>query len=139
MKEFPDQHPDFSDTADAMAVIPVADYVASLGLYQITPSTEFRMQELTLRHMGLSWTPPEWKTPLRHTPLRPGGVIDWNSSDADLKGASAPGLSEEQLAKILEDNAGRLAAGVAIHLDRMGYLRKDPVPPKRASKDEQVE
>lgn len=130
MREFPDQHPNMDPEdkeSDLMGLVETADYVGSLGLYKITPSLEFRMQELALRHLGLSWVPPKWKMPFEMTPMRPNGAVDWTRlSDAE----DGPNITAEQLDKLLRDNAERLAMDVAVQLDRMGYLRKDPKPPK---------
>ncbi|MFD5572231.1 helix-turn-helix domain-containing protein [Streptomyces cadmiisoli] len=130
MREFPDEHPNMNPedkNSDLMGLIPVADYIGSLGLYKITPGMEFRIQELALRHLGLSWTPPKWKMPFKHTPVRPGGTIEWNSSgEPDDEPTS---LTEEQLSKVIEKHAERIARDVAVELDRMGYLRKTPVSP----------
>ncbi|MFD5297186.1 hypothetical protein ACFWJU_18505 [Streptomyces mutabilis] len=132
MREFPDQHPNMdpeSKDSDLMGLVDTADYVGSLGLYKITPGLEFRMQELALRHLGLSWVPPKWKMPFEHTPMRPNGVVDWTRL-GDPEDAPGPSIAAEQLDKLLRDNAERLAMDVAVQLDRMGYLRKDPKPPK---------
>ncbi|MFD7709521.1 hypothetical protein [Streptomyces sp. NPDC059786] len=129
MREFPDEHPNMDPEdkdSDLMRVVPTADYIGSLGFYKITPGMEFRIQELALRHLGLSWTPPKWSMPFAHTPVRPGGKLDWKSTGEPA--GDRPAISEEQLEKLLEENAARLAKNVAVHLDRMGYLRKEPVP-----------
>jgi transcriptional regulator with XRE-family HTH domain len=132
MREFPDQHPNMDPedkNSDLMGLVETADYVGSLGLYRITPSLEFRMRELALRHLGLSWSAPKWKSPFAHTRLGPDGKVDpINGRLPDDE--DAPTISADQLDKLLRDNAERLAMDVAVHLDRMGYLRKDPNPPK---------
>lgn len=69
MREFPDELPNKNPedkNSDLMSLIPVADYMQSLGMYQLTPAMEFRIAELTLRHLGLSWSPPKWSFPFKH-------------------------------------------------------------------------
>lgn len=73
MREFPDGRPNMDpedEKSDLMGLIATADYISSLGLYHIPPAMEYRMQELALRHLGLSWEPPKWKMPLK--PYVPG-------------------------------------------------------------------
>ncbi|MFJ9628052.1 hypothetical protein ACIRU8_10210 [Streptomyces sp. NPDC101175] len=134
MREFPDEHPNMDPedkNSDLMAIIPTSDYVASLGLYQITPALEFRMQELALRHMGLSWRPPKWKMPFEHVRLDSNGEVNLvDGRLPDDEDAPPVSISAGQLDKLLQENAERLAKDVAIHLDRMGYLRKDPNLPE---------
>lgn len=133
MREFPDEHPNMdpeAEDSDLMGLIETADYVGSLGLYKITPGLEFRMQELALRHLGLSWVPPKWKMPFEHTPLRPNGAVDWTRLDEE----AGPSITADQLDKLLRENAEKVAMDVAVQLDRMGYLRKDPASQKGAGR-----
>lgn len=68
MREFPDERPNMNpedEESDLMSLIPTADYIGSLGFYRITPAQKFRIQELALQHLGLSWTPPEWSMPFK--------------------------------------------------------------------------
>jgi hypothetical protein len=131
MREFPDEHPNMDPEdkeSDLMGLIPTADYIGSLGLYKITPSLEFRMQELALRHLGLSWVPPKWKTPFVQSQVR-------LNEDATMVTYGDPndpptGLTQEQVEKIIEDHSERLAMSVALQLDRMGYLRKATASPE---------
>jgi hypothetical protein len=116
MREFPDElpnkNPDDKDS-DLMSLIPVADYIQSLGMYQITPAMEFRIAELTLRHLGLTWTPPKWSHPFRlpdprdfsggrYTPIRPVSDID-----VGLRPDSTLKLSRDQLHDFLRAVADR--------------------------------
>jgi hypothetical protein len=116
MREFPDELPNKNPEDkdhDLMSLIPVADYIQSLGMYQLTPAMEFRIAELTLRHLGLSWSPPKWSHPFKHydprefsrgrsTPIRPG-------SDIDVGGAPGATLkmSRDELRDFLSEVADR--------------------------------
>lgn len=112
MREFPDdlpnKNPEDKDS-DLMSLIPVADYIQSLGMYQLTPAMEFRIAELTLRHLGLSWTPPKWNYPFKpydpressrghNTTMRPVSDIDVGvASDASLT------MNKEDLRKLISE------------------------------------
>ncbi|MDX3582963.1 hypothetical protein [Streptomyces europaeiscabiei] len=110
MREFPDELPNKNPEDkdhDLMSLIPAADYIQSLGMYQLTPAMEFRIAELTLRHLGLSWAPPKWSHPFKHydprefsrrrsTTMRPGTDIDVGvPSDASFT------MNKEDLYKFL--------------------------------------
>lgn len=110
MREFPDERPNMDPDDkdhDLMALIPTADYVASLGLYKINPALEFRMQELALRHLGLSWEPPKWKMPfapyvpgwVKKTPVQPVSDVDV----LDATQATSFTMNKEDLREFLNE------------------------------------
>lgn len=112
MREFPDELPNKNPEdkdSDLMSLIPMADYIQSLGMYQLAPALEFRIAELTLRHLGLSWSPPKWSHPFKHFDPRdlPRSVRTeiYPVSDVDTVVASEASYSinRAELGKLLEE------------------------------------
>ncbi|AVH57859.1 MULTISPECIES: hypothetical protein [Streptomyces] len=124
MREFPDELPnkDPEDKdSDLMGLIPVADYIQSLGMWQLTPAMEFRINELTLRHLGLSWTAPKWSHPFK--PYHPEGYASSRRTElrslSDADGPAGRELSftidKEEFQRVINDVRGRLERSLEQH------------------------
>jgi transcriptional regulator with XRE-family HTH domain len=118
MKEFKDGQPNLdpdSSGNDLMALVPTEDLVQSLAYGKLSPSQVFRVQELTLQWLGLTWKQPELGMSIRPTPLRPGGEIDWAARAEDDSN-----LDSDEIGMFIQQNSAVLADAIIKEIRRRG-------------------
>lgn len=143
MQEFPDgvpnEDPEDRDS-DLMSLVPVADVVQSVGYYQATPPFIFRMSEIGLSRLGLTWEPPTWKMPFKHAPrpILDEEDVDWGEVQEHAEQVRADNaqfvervLTAEQQDAFLRAKADDLALKIAEKMSEMGLLRD--IDPRKAA------
>ncbi|MET8172814.1 helix-turn-helix domain-containing protein [Streptomyces clavifer] len=87
MQEFPDGQPNLDPDDkrnDLMAIVPTADLIRMAGIPHNVPADfTARIQELSVRWLGLVWTPPEWRSAIREYRSMDEVYEDWRVGDAD--------------------------------------------------------
>lgn len=119
MKEFKDGQPNLdpdSDRNDLMAIVPTGDLVESLAYAKLSPPQAFRMQELTLQWLGLSWKQPHLRMSITPTPLRPGGEVDWAARADEGDGV----LESGEAMAFIQQNSSVIAAAIVDAIQAKG-------------------
>ncbi|MBC3988023.1 helix-turn-helix transcriptional regulator [Streptomyces sp. AC563] len=127
MREFPDDQPnrDPNDPGhDLMALVPVADVLKLALFHEVSRLFEFRMQELTLQHLGLIWMTPEWRPSMHivgeQSMEKPEGLVDdyeVMKSEAD---AATEKLSASEKDAVFRVHAVEVAQEIIRLLDKNG-------------------